>query len=257
MIHFIVVSHGHDDYIFNLIGALKDTKGQDFRFYVKDNLGSNDLEKFCYANSIEYLYAGVPKGFSANNNEMIKLLVNKYVDYEKDYYIFLNPDIILTDDSIAQLVAVHKENTYDLFCVDLYNDLNYCFRDPSVRYFPKLSDFFTSFFFNINKSIIDRSNIKAPTRVDWFAGSFIAIKARVFKTIKGFDEAYFMYCEDLDLCLRAHKHGFSAYYLPDIKVVHFSQHQNRSIFNKHLFWHLKSIFILYLKNFFYLMKCSR
>ena len=257
MIHFIVVSHGHDQYIYNLIGGLRNFEGEDFRFYVKDNLGSQSLEEFCAEKNIEYFYAGVPKGFSANNNEMIGLLMNNCVNCESDYFIFLNPDIILTDESIAKLVAVHQKNIYDLFCVDLYKDFDYCFRDPSVRYFPKFWDFFTSFFFNVNKSIIDRTNITVPTRVDWFAGSFIAIKANVFKAIKGFDEAYFMYCEDLDLCLRARKHGFNAYYLPDIKAIHFTQHQNRNIFNRHIFWHLKSIFVLYLKNFFYLIKYSR
>ncbi|MEN4697409.1 glycosyltransferase family 2 protein [Pantoea agglomerans] len=257
MIHFIIVSHGHDDYIYNLLNSLDDIYSQDFQFYIKDNIGSVDLKKYCNERNIDYLYSGKAKGFAANNNEMVDFISKKSVDWERDYFIFLNPDIILTDDSISKLVKVHKENKYDLFCVDLFKDLEYLHRDPSVRHFPKPWDFFTSYLFNFNKSIINRDNIEVITRVDWFAGSFLAIKSNVFKAIQGFDEAYFMYCEDLDLCLRAHKNGFKAYYLPDIKVVHFTQHQNRKLFNQHMSWHLKSIFILYLKNFYYLIKHSR
>lgn len=257
MIHFILISHGHDKYVCDLFNGLSRHNSQDFSFYIKDNLGSKDLKLFCLENNIPYFFTGCPKGFSSNNNEIVKYLVNNYLVNTGDYYVFLNPDVLLKDETIEQLVQTHKENCYDLFSVDLYIDSEFTYRDPSIRYFPRMCDFVSSFFFNVNKSIVDRRYITQPTKVDWFAGSFIAIKAEVFDFIDGFDESYFMYCEDLDLCLRAHKSGFDAYYLPEIKAIHFTQHQNRNILNRHLLWHLKSICILYMKNFQYLIRYSR
>jgi len=257
MIHFIIVSHGHDDYIFNLINGLKDFYSEGFKFYVKDNIGSIRLEKYCNERKIGYLHTSPPKGFAANNNEMVKAIGQENIDWEKDYFLFLNPDIILSDRAIEELVKVHKENVFDLFSVDLYKDHEYCYRDPSIRHFPMPWDFICSYFFKFNKSIIDRKEIESPTKVDWFAGSFLAIKSSVFSVLKGFDEAFFMYCEDLDLCLRAQKNGFTAFYLPNIKVIHFTQHQNRQFFNRHMFWHLRSILVLYKKNFCYLIRYSR
>ncbi|WP_024553484.1 glycosyltransferase [Franconibacter helveticus 513] len=257
MIHFILVSHGHDDYILNLLKGIGVLNSQDYKFYIKDNLGSSALKNYCFEREIPYFFSGVPKGFSANNNEIVNYLRNNNFVKQGDYYIFLNPDVIITEKSIMELVYIHKQNKYDLFSIDLYTDEKYINRDPSIRSFPKIGDFISSFLFNVNKSVVDRSKITQPTKVDWFAGSFIAIKCNVFEAIGGFDESYFMYCEDLDLCLRAHKKGFKAYYLPSIKAIHFTQHQNRNILNRHLVWHIKSIFLLYFKNFRYLNKYSR
>lgn len=257
MIHFIIVSHGHEDYIRSLFDGLNKIESEDFRFYIKDNLGQNSLKKFCFERNITYLTSKEIKGFAANNNEVVKVILSENFVKKDDYYIFLNPDVLLSDATISKLVSIQKNISYSLFTIDLYKDVDFKFRDPSIRRFPRLRDFFTSFFFNFNNSILDRTYIEAPVKVDWFAGSFLAIKSEVFDSLGGFDEAYFMYCEDLDLCVRAHKFGHEAFYLPTVRAVHFTQHQNRKAFNRHLFWHVKSVVIFYIKHLKYLLRISR
>jgi GT2 family glycosyltransferase len=62
-----------------------------------------------------------------------------------------------------------------------------------------------------------------------------------YRALKGFDEGYFMYCEDIDICYRAKQLATDILYFQDIKAVHLAQHSNRRVFSKHFFWHLKSI----------------
>lgn len=57
-------------------------------------------------------------------------------------------------------------------------------------------------FIGVNKSKIKKENILSDTVVDWCAGSFMLIHALSFLNVNGFDQKYFMYCEDIDLCMR-------------------------------------------------------
>ena len=56
--------------------------------------------------------------------------------------------------------------------------------------------------------------------VDWAQGSFLLIRADVWRTLNGFDESYFMYAEDVDLCRRIWDAGFRCAYLPQKQYLH-------------------------------------
>jgi GT2 family glycosyltransferase len=57
--------------------------------------------------------------------------------------------------------------------------------------------------------------------VDAVAGAFMLIKKDIYDKINGFDEDYFMYGEDLDLCFRIKKLGYKIYYYPETSIVHY------------------------------------
>lgn len=56
--------------------------------------------------------------------------------------------------------------------------------------------------------------------VDWVSGACMMIKKTLFEKIKGFDEYFFMYVEDLELCFRIKKYGYKTSFYPDIKILH-------------------------------------
>ena len=61
----------------------------------------------------------------------------------------------------------------------------------------------------------------APVRpVDWVSGACMLVRRSAFEQVGGFDEAYFMYAEDVDLCWRAGRAGWSVLYVPDAEVTH-------------------------------------
>lgn len=57
--------------------------------------------------------------------------------------------------------------------------------------------------------------------VDYVSGGFIFVEKKVFDELSGFDEKYFMYVEDMDLCFRAKKLGYKVLYNPEIALVHY------------------------------------
>ncbi|HUS62785.1 MAG TPA: glycosyltransferase, partial [Acidimicrobiales bacterium] len=56
--------------------------------------------------------------------------------------------------------------------------------------------------------------------VDWISGSFFVVRRAVFEAVGGFDEAYFMYMEDVDLCWRIGNGGGRVRFDPNARVVH-------------------------------------
>lgn len=65
-------------------------------------------------------------------------------------------------------------------------------------------------------------------KVDWVTGAFLGCPRRVFEELSGLDEDYFMYYEDVDLCLRAARAGVPTCFLPAAAGVHQSPYAGRS-----------------------------
>lgn len=92
----------------------------------------------------------------------------------------------------------------------------------------------------------DRFSPKSFERVDWVSGGFMMVKRQVFEDLSGFDEDFFMYLEDMDLCLRASKKGLKTYYFPSSEIIH-NQHGSSS--RKFAITNIyKSLIIFYKKN---------
>ena len=68
------------------------------------------------------------------------------------------------------------------------------------------------------RSLFDKTQNPSPVEV--ISGACIMIKRPVFQCLSGFDERYFMYSEDLDLCYRVRQAGFDCLYMPDAQIVH-------------------------------------
>ncbi len=61
---------------------------------------------------------------------------------------------------------------------------------------------------------------KTAERFDWVSGCAMGVRRNVFQELGGFDEDYFLFSEDVDLCKRAWQHGFEVRYLPSARVRH-------------------------------------
>ena len=60
----------------------------------------------------------------------------------------------------------------------------------------------------------------APTNVDWVSGACMVVKRDALASVGGFDERYFMYWEDADLCRRLRGRGYTIRYVPGSSAVH-------------------------------------
>lgn len=76
--------------------------------------------------------------------------------------------------------------------------------------------------------------------VDWLAGLFLAMRRETFHGLKGFDDGYFLYCEDVEFCLRAQVElGKSSLLVPSLQITH-APNRNTLKRLEHFMWHLQS-----------------
>ncbi|GHW69390.1 glycosyl transferase family 2 [Vibrio cholerae] len=235
-----VVSHGHGKLIKELscLAHLSKT----FNVVIKSNMMGDSLEELISDNNqAHWLDSQYGRGFAENNNIIFKHCIESLGMTDEDIFVVLNPDVVIKGDELSVLTRRMSEHDIKMSCINLYKDIDYTFYDNSIRHFPTLKQFIKSFLLGKNDSIIDKSFIDEPLEVDWAAGSFLAFKSGHYKSLGGFDDKYFMYCEDIDICYRSKKNGVHLMYFPDVKAIHLAQHKNRNILSKHFYWHIKSV----------------
>lgn len=138
-------------------------------------------------------------------------------------------------------------------------------RQPSARMFPTLRDeLFTlsglaarhprsRLFARLDRRWADPEQSAA---VDWIPGAFVFIPAAVFKRLGGFDERFFMYYEEVDLCRRLKAHGLEVWYWPELKATHIGGASARTVANARVSrsgsqlesWRMRSALLYYRKH---------
>ena len=243
-----VVSHGHGDLIKKLSCLSELSKL--FTVVVKLNKPEEAFTQYLKNNNIEYIdeSALYGLGFGHNNNIVFNYCKDQLSMKKNDYFLVFNPDVVSDVNTIKYLVSSMIEKNILISGVNLFKNDSYTIPDNSVRKFPTLIQFIKSFLGFKNKTIIDKSLINKNEQVDWVAGSFIGFKTSYYEELRGFDEKYFMYCEDVDICFRSKLLGNPVTFFPDVKMQHLAQHANRKLFSKHFYWHVTSVMRFLLTN---------
>ncbi|WP_070970455.1 glycosyltransferase family 2 protein [Vibrio sonorensis] len=244
-----IVNHNHDDII---------TKNNELKKIAKTNqviIKSNTNPKgilvdYCKKSGIHLVTTNEKKGFGANNNEVFNYAKNKLGMSNKDHFLVMNPDVTINLDSIAQLQQISHTYPSSILTINLYLDKNKKIYDESIRKFPSPMNPFKGLFKIKRQDIYDKATIFQPTAVDWAAGSFLLFQTSNYETLHGFDESYFMYYEDVDICLRAKRKGINVIYLPSISAVHDAAYDNRKMLNKLSLRYAISYFRYFFRNVF-------
>ena len=111
-------------------------------------------------------------------------------------------------------------------------------QQPSARLYPSLLNealvlsglaarFPRSRFFGRFDRTWDASG--SPTRVDWVPGAFALIRKAALDAVGPFDERFFLYYEEVDLCLRFQKAGWSIWYWPDVVIRHWGGESSKTV----------------------------
>ncbi len=119
-------------------------------------------------------------------------------------------------------------------------------RYPSARRFPSIADaaghVVLGTFLPGNRFTrryrMDELDTTSAIEVDWVSGACFMARRRVLSELGGFDESFFMYVEDVDLCWRAHRAGWGVAYIPEAVVTHLrgvstSRHPYRMMLEHH------------------------
>ena len=160
-------------------------------------------------------------------------------------FLVLNPDTIVQPGALKAMVEVlEADPTVGIVGPGLENPDGSLY--PSARLFPSIVDSighgFLGLFRPTNRWTRRYRMLDVPAEeahfVDWVSGACFLIRRTTWDDLEGFDESYFMFLEDVDLCWRARRHGWHVVYEPAARVTHAvgvsrARHPYRMAFEHH------------------------
>jgi len=232
-----IVSHNNQHEIIQNHANYKSIENVEFEVCITDNTGSPLLRKFCEEKQYLYVLNETKKGFGENNNQNIAYFENK------DLLLIVNPDVKFDLNEFVN----HINRIYNLnwdICGARVVEENGLKKSSHRRLFPALLDPIISFIFK-KKLFLLNPNISSD--VDWVGGSFMIIRPKSFLKLGGFDQKYFMYYEDIDLCKRAIMMNLKVYYFSDFSFFHGAKRAGHKLFSKAFWWNFRSMIIYFKK----------
>ena len=225
-----------------IIGCFKNVN-LNFKLWISDNSEKDSLKDFIEElndNRIEYIFNNSNKGFGAGHNVIIEKLVKD--DIISKYHLIINADIVFCEGTIEKLYR-YMEKHEDIGQIGPKikgsdGELNY-----SCKLLPTPFNLIFRRFLPFRK-LLDKMDYEYEMRwydykdimeVPVLSGCFMFIRREAFKNVGKFDERYFMYMEDYDLCRRigekykvvcyplaeiVHEHGKASYKSRKMMMIH-------------------------------------
>lgn len=207
----------------------------DYEIIITDNNSSdNSCELFNkeiipHFSRVRLIKSKSNRGFGAGHNLSLQKSNAMPAGGQAKYALIINSDIIILNDAIGQLYNFMERQPLCGIAGPklLYPDLTI---QPSCHPWPK---FITPLY---RRTLLSRTawglketkrydmldyDHKEAKKVDWLVGACLMVRKTVWDKIQGFDERYFLYCEDIDICHKCWGAGFEVWYIPEAKMIHY------------------------------------
>jgi GT2 family glycosyltransferase len=223
-----IVSHRHGALVHDLLQDIGRFCG-DVEVLLTINVPEQALDEKGFNFPLHVARNAAPKGFGANHNAAFARAAGKY-------FCVLNPDIRLPADPFPTLIAALAETGVGVAAPRIVNPEGET--EDSARRFPTLWTIVRKVFTGAPHHDYEVASV--PLRPDWVAGMFMLFRSDVFRRLGGFDERYFLYYEDVDLCLRLRRLGHAAVLDPRAVALHDARRASHHDL-RHLLWHARSL----------------
>ncbi len=225
-ISVLIVNYNVRDYLIHCIqSVLQSNYNAPLDIVVVDNHSFDD--------SVEVIRQQFPevKVIANDTNLGFGKAVNQAAEAASgDYYLILNPDTVVQENSISTMVSyaethpkvgvvgpkiLNADGTLQLACKRSFPTLGVAL--PKIL---GLSSLFPNSRWagRYNLTYLDENTTHS---VDAVSGSCMLIRRDVFENVGGFDQRFFMFGEDLDLCYRIKSLGYEVHYYPETQIVHY------------------------------------
>lgn len=227
MISIIILTYNSSLYIENLLTSItkryqKNITQKDLEIIVADNGSTDDTVKIVkkFKTGVKLLENGGNLGFAAGINKGVGVATG-------DILLFVNPDANLADGDLMDVVGEFENSKVGIVGGEIRSGDGR--RELSCG---KFYTFFNIFLLSLGLEEVARVRF-APKRkryVDFVSGAFFAIKRDLFLKLGGFDEHFFMYIEDQELCFRVKKEGYQVLFCPFATITHQGQGSSNRTF---------------------------
>lgn len=249
----IVTYNSAEDIIPCLFSIEERSGGVDKEVIVVDNASSDGTallveERFPHVTVVRNDFN---KGFAAAINQGAGAAGGRYL-------FLINPDSILKDDGLSRALTfldgngrvgaagcriINPDGTIQLSCRSFpsYGTIFFSRYSIMSRLFP--NNRFSRRF------LLSNRDHGAPMAVDWVSGAAMLLRKTALDDAGGFDEAYFLFIEDIDLCWRLRRKGWQVCYIPYPTVLHHIGKSSEKIRLKSIYYHHRSIYLFYSKHY--------
>jgi len=232
MISISIVSHGQAGLVQQVVRDILAHCYQPIELLLTVNVPENHgFEALDSRGRVRVIRNKRPKGFGANHNQAFAASAG-------DWFCVLNPDIRFNADPFDGLLEHARRQRDAVGCIaPLITDPSGNPED-SARRFPTPWRI-------LRKQVgiatgLDYDLTQPELFPDWVGGMFMLIPRAAFQRVGGFDERYFLYYEDVDLCWRLRAAGYQIALATAIAVVHDARRQSHRDW-RYLRWHLRSM----------------
>lgn len=230
----VIISFNTKDLTLSCVDSvIKNTRGINYEVVMVENGssdGSVEALRSLQGTKVRLIENKKNLGFAVANNQAWKKALGKYV-------LFLNSDTLITDNVLGEMVEwMGKNATVGIASCMLKN------KDGSIQptggYFPALLSVFSWMtiqdlpfvdalikpFHPLHiKSFFAKGTdfYRKEKELDWVTGAFLFTRKVILEEVNGWDDNYFMYVEEVDLCFRIKKTGWRVRYLPEWDIIHY------------------------------------
>lgn len=174
---------------------------------------------------------------------------------DSDYLLFLNPDASIFPDTLDKALAFMQDPRHSdvgICGVQLKDETGHiarsCSRFPTPLGFLVHALGMDRLFPRLGHSMVDWSHDETRD-VDQVIGAFFLVRRPLFEMLKGFDEQFFVYFEEVDFSKRARDAGWRSVYLADAQAFHAGGGTSNQVKARRLFYSLRSRLIYARKHF--------
>jgi GT2 family glycosyltransferase len=218
-----IVTHGHGGLVNGLVENLFLCPEVE-KVVVTQNIA--ELEEIKTREKVFLLRNSMPRGYGANQNAVFR-------EFPAPFFCVLNPDICLKRNPFPELFVNFSNPNVALVAPKIITPAGQV--EDSARKFPTLR--------SLVSKAVGRNNgtyFKLNSSPDWVGGMFMLFRSDVFREIGGFDEKFFLYYEDVDICWRLRQKGYEIKFVPTVEVIHDARRESRKNW-RFARWHLASM----------------
>ena len=220
-ISIVIVNYKSWNVLSECLKALSNIKNTDFVFeiIVVDN-DSNDQKINDFINEfpeIQFIENSGNNGFANGCNLGAKAS-------KGDYLFFLNPDTVANENAIYELWQTAKSNSeFGIITCTQIDENGKKYKE--IRFFPSLTTLFGSFralhqYVNKSNITFDFRSDKNIVYPDWATGAVIFMSKKWFEKVHGWNEKYWLYFEDVDICKRIINAGGKVALIRNVSILH-------------------------------------
>jgi N-acetylglucosaminyl-diphospho-decaprenol L-rhamnosyltransferase len=238
MLTISIVSHGHGALVADLLRDLDAVVKVPFQVLLTHNIPEPDpADAAALRYPLTIIRNPRPRGFGANHNAACRVA-------DGEFFCVINPDVRLSADPFPHLLGTLADPAAGVVAPVIMDAAGNV--ESTARRFPTPLSILRKAVFGA--PALEYALQPLPLQVDWVSGVFLVLRREVYQRFGGFDERYFLYYEDVDLCARLHAQGYSVRQITAVSAVHAARRDSHRR-PRYMAWHLRSMLRFFLTRY--------